>query len=95
MRNALTFSYESDTCRRIRKLALQRGGVVMVVATELETIHDADDMMKQLLPNGAVMELNKKTGTAIVYYKGEPRIHVENIGVKEIDALQKSALELK
>ena len=95
VRNALSFSYESDTCRRIRKLALQRGGEIMVTSREIETIHDADGMMKQLLPNGAVIEFNKKTGNAIVYYKGEPRIHVENIGVKEISALQKSALELR
>ncbi len=95
VRNALSYSFDSNTCKRIRKLALQRGGVMMCTAKEIETIHDADGVMKQLLPNGAVIEIDKKTGDAVVYIKGEPRIHVENIRVREIGALQKSAMALK
>lgn len=92
---ALSYSKDTSLAKRIRNLALQRGGVMMCTIKEIETIHDADGVMKQLLPNGAVIEIDKKTGDAVVYMKGEPRIHVENIRVREIGALQKSAMALK
>lgn len=95
VRYALTFERDTDLARRIRKLALQSGGVMMCVTKEIETIHDADGKMTQLMPNGAVIELDHSTGNATVYYKGEPRIGVENIRVREIASLQSAALKLR
>ena len=37
----------SDLAKKIRKLALERGGIVMVEAPEWEVLHDADDYMRQ------------------------------------------------
>lgn len=96
VRYALSYSVDSDTCKRIRRLALQRGGVMMVSdCKEIETIHDADGMMKQLMPNGAVIEISKETGDADVYYKGKLRVHFDNIRVRELSALQATAMALK
>jgi hypothetical protein len=43
---------ESDKAKRIRVYAKQKGGIVMIVAPEVETIHDADGYMRQYFPNG-------------------------------------------
>jgi len=43
--------------QRIRKLALERGGMVMNVSPEMETIHnEADSCMRQYFPNGVMIE---------------------------------------
>ena len=78
----------SDTAKRIRSYALQKGGVVMVVGKEVETIHDADGYMRQYFPNGAVIELDKSTGNATLTYRGEMLISFDNIKVRELSSLQ-------
>lgn len=90
-------SYRKDTAlaRRIRRLALERGGVRMVAVNEIECIHDADGVMTQLMPNGAVIKIDRNTGDAKVYYNGKPVICVDNIRAREIAALQESAMALK
>lgn len=94
--NALSYVYDSDTVQHIRDVALKRGAVMMVSeCNEIETIHDADGVMTQLLPNGAVIEMNKDTGDVDVYFKGNAMIHLDNIRVREISALQASAMALK
>ena len=57
----------TDTERKIRKMALNRGGVVMVVSPAMETFHDATGFMRQYFPNGAMLEANKITGVVKVY----------------------------
>lgn len=93
--NALSFRINSGLSKRIRKHALQRGGVDMVAVETFDCIHDAEGVMTQLMPNGAVIKINRNNGNATVYYDGKPRIHVENIRVREIAALQESAMALK
>lgn len=93
--NALNFREDSPLAKRIRKHALQRGGVDMVAVDTFDCIHDAEGVMTQLMPNGAVIKINRNTGDATVYYNGKPRIHVENIRIREIAALQESAMALK
>ena len=47
---ALTFAErggESPLARKIRKLAQDRGGVLMIVSPAMETMHDADNFMRQ------------------------------------------------
>lgn len=39
----------NDLAKKIRSLALQRGGIVMVEAPEMDTLHDADGYMRQYL----------------------------------------------
>lgn len=62
---------ETDVRKRIRKAAMERGGEVMVTLREMETIHDANNMMVQVFPNGARLEINKLNGSTKVLYKGE------------------------
>ncbi len=95
VRNALSYAYSSDICKRIRKLAVERGAVKMVTCNEAECIFDSDGNMIQLLPNGAVIEISKETGNADVYLKGILMIHVDDIHAREIKALQQSAMVLK
>jgi len=37
----------SELAKKIRKCALERGGTVMAVSPEVETLHDADGYMRQ------------------------------------------------
>ncbi|AGB29729.1 hypothetical protein Prede_2606 [Prevotella dentalis DSM 3688] len=64
IRYALVFDKKhgrSDLAKRIRTVALQRGGKLMNLIPECETIHDANGMMRQQFENGAQIELNKST----------------------------------
>ena len=81
----------SDTAKRIRSYALQKGGVVMVVGKEVETIHDADGYMRQYFPNGAMVEVDKSTGNAALLWKGEMMVSFDNIKVRELSTLQNAA----
>ncbi|MBQ7439814.1 MAG: hypothetical protein IJV28_07585, partial [Paludibacteraceae bacterium] len=66
---ALNFESESDECRRIRVAALKKGGHIMTVALECETVHDevGDKCMRQYFDNGAILEANKATGRTDIY----------------------------
>ena len=60
---ALRFEGErgnTDLARKIRKLAMERGGIIMIVIPEIETLYDSDDYMRQYLPNGVLLEFQKK-----------------------------------
>ena len=67
---ALTFESDTDLARRIRKLAVERGGIEMCFCPVLETMHDSDGYMRQYLPNGAMLEFNKNDGNGSVFFKG-------------------------
>ena len=43
---ALTFESDTDLARRIRKLAVERGGIEMCFCPVLETMHDSDGYMR-------------------------------------------------
>lgn len=96
--NAIRFDEKrgnSDTAKRIRKLAMSRGGIVMVVNPEIETLFDADNYMRQYFPNGALIELDKKAGTGDVLFKGERVGHYENVSLRDIEEIQAFASALK
>lgn len=96
--NAIRFDEKrcnSDTAKRIRKLAMSRGGIVMVVNPEIETLFDADNYMRQYFPNGALIELDKKAGTGDVLFKGERAGHYENVSLRDIEEIQAFASALK
>lgn len=96
--NAIRFDEKrgnSDTAKRIRKLAMERGGIVMTVAPEIETFHDSDMVMRQYCPNGALIELDKKAGTGDVLFKGERAGHYENVSLRDIEEIQAFASALK
>ena len=96
--NAIRFDEKrgnSDTAKRIRKLAMSRGGIVMVVNPEIETLFDADNYMRQYFPNGALIELDKKAATGDVLFKGERAGHYENVSLRDIEEIQAFASALK
>ena len=97
VRNALSFDKkrgETDCAKRIRKFALQKGGIVMVVAPEVEVLHDYDGVINQYFPNGAKIETDKKTGNTELFYKGECVARWDNIKMSEMDDIQSLAAQL-
>lgn len=89
--NAICFDSKrgnTDTAKRIRSFILQNGGIVMVEQPEVETIHDAEGMMRQYFPNGAMIEVNKITGDLTSYYKGAEMIKKENVSVRQLAEVQ-------
>lgn len=76
----------SDLAKRIRKLALHRGGVLMNELPAFETIHNtAYKEMVQEFPNGGKLVAELTTGTVKVYDKaGVIRHRVENCTIERL-----------
>ena len=95
---ALTFDEkrgQSDLAKRIRNLALQKGGVVLNIGPEIETIHSADGRMRQYFPHDVLLEVDtRNTGLVAVYKKGELQRSWDNPGVSELDGIQNWAMSL-
>ena len=94
---AIRFEKGSNTelCDKIRRLAMQRGGIVMVMIPEIETLHDHDKVIRQYCPNGALIELDRNDGKGYVIFKGETVKTYDNVLVKEIGGIQEYALSLR
>ena len=61
--NAIHFedmSEGNELAKKIRKVALERGGIVMVEAPETEVLHDADGYMRYYISGGILLEFSKK-----------------------------------
>ena len=98
VQNAVTYAGErgqTDLAKRIRKLALERGGIPMVTATEVETLFDHDNHMRQYFPNGALLEINKENASGDVFFKGENLRHYDKIELSGISAIQDWAQALR
>ena len=96
--NAIRFDEkrgETELARRVRRLALERVGVTMVVAPEVETFHDRDQVMRQYFPNGALLELDRKDGRGYVIFHGDTVRTYENVRVAEIGGIQQFAASLR
>lgn len=98
--NALRFDAErgnTDLARKIRKVAMEHGGIVMVVSPEAETLFDADGYMRQYLPNGVLLEFEKEAGNGgcNVYLKGDMVRRYDNVQVRDILAIQNWAATLR
>lgn len=86
---------DTDKAKRIRSYILQNGGIVMVELPEVETIHDADGYMIQYFPNGAIIEVNKNTGDATIYFNGEKIVSFDNVFIWQLELLQVAAGKMK
>lgn len=94
--NALDLSKPgNDLHKRIRKAAMNCGGVVTVVSTDLETFHDADGTMRQYLPNGAVLEFYRTDGTGHIFFRGKEVASFENVTIPMIYEIQERAAALR
>lgn len=86
---------ETDLSRRIRKLALERGGVVMAVSPMMETLFDAGGYMRQYFANGAMMELDIRHNRAEVYDRdGNRYCTTKNVRLSDIPTIQGVAASL-
>ena len=85
----------SELSAKIRKLAMDRGGIVMVVIPEIETFHDYDNVMRQYCPNGALIELDRNDGSGQVIFKGETVKTYEHVMVADINQIQAFASALR
>ena len=86
---------ETELARKARKLAMERGGIVMVEIPEIETLHDADGYMRQYLPNDVLLEFSREDGGCDVFHKGMKVRHYENVLVRDIPEIQNWALTLR
>lgn len=96
--NAIRFDEkrgDSDKAKRIRKLAFERGGILMAVIPMIETFHDYDKVIRQYCPNGALIELDRNDGKGYVIFKGETVKTYENVQLTEIDGIQEFASSLR
>lgn len=48
---ALSFALDTPLSLRIRKFAMQKGGVLLLLTPAMETIHDKDGYMRQYFEN--------------------------------------------
>ncbi len=96
--NAINFedmNEGNDLARRIRTLALQRGGVVMLEVPEVETLHDeAGCCMTQQFDNGAVLRFDKRTGDCTLLHRGEVVDKWYDVKVSQILGIQNVAVRL-
>lgn len=83
----------TDLMKKIRALALQRGGIVMVEAPEWEVLYDADGYMRHYLGD-VLLEFDKNGGCCDVYKKGEKVRHYDNVMLAEIQGIQDWAATL-
>lgn len=84
----------NDLAKKIRTLALERGGIVMVEAPELETLHDADDYMRQYIGD-VLLEFSKTEPVCDVYKKGVKVRHFDNVMTSDIRGIQDWASALR
>ena len=81
---------QSDLAKKIRSLAVQRGGFELVTAPASEVVHDADGVFKKYFENGWMWEADKNTGLLVVLdEKGNLKKSIENAKVADIDAVQR------
>lgn len=83
----------TDLMKKIRALALQRGGIVMVEAPEWEVLYDADGYMRHYLGD-VLLEFDKNGGCCNVFKKGEKVRHYDNVMLTDIQGIQDFALSL-
>ena len=80
---------QSELAKKIRHLAFQRGGFVMVCAPASEVVHDYEGVMRQYFDDGWMWEGNIHTGVLTVKNaKGETVKRIEHATLKDIEVMQ-------
>lgn len=89
---ALTFHPRngvSDLAKKIRHLAVQRGGYMLVSAPASEVVHDSDKVMRQYFSNGWMWEGDKQTGELLVMNAhGEVVERIAHASLTDIEGVQ-------
>lgn len=84
----------NDLAKKIRSLALQRGGIVMVEAPEWEVLHDADGYMRYYCGD-VLLEFSKQEPVCDVYQRGKKVRHFDNVMTSDIQGIQDWAATLR
>ena len=80
---------QSELAKKLRALAVRRGGCVMVCAPESAVVHDADGMMRKHFENGMMWEGDKRTGRLeLKDEKGEVVECIEHATLRDIERVQ-------
>lgn len=91
---ALSFRDNSPKSQRIRCAAYQNRGVLLVLAPAIETIHDADNYMRQYFPGDVMIEGNKNNGHVDLLKRGEVVKSWDNVHLSDLDGIQQEAAQL-
>lgn len=91
---ALSFRDNSPKSQRIRHAAYQNRGVLLVIAPAIETIHDANDYMRQYFPGDVMIEVNKKSNHVDLLKRGEVVKSWDNVYLSDLDGIQQEAAQL-
>jgi hypothetical protein len=91
---AINFESNTEEARRIRHLALQRGGQLVTTLPVCETIHDAGGVMRQEFPNGAVVIGHKCSGLIELVWNNKVMLSVNNPTITELSVIQTKAAAL-
>lgn len=90
--NALTFNGArgmSPKAKSIRGYAMKSGGRERVVAEKNDTLFfDSAGSFKQYFENGSILEFDKTTGNATLWYDGKIFAMRRNVKVSEMQTLQ-------
>lgn len=97
---ALCFEGDTELARKIRHVARKEmGGWVEAAVAEDEIFYDTmesgEHLMRQYFNNGAVLEVNLKTGEGVVRFKGSPRNRYCEVLVRNIPMIQDYARGLR
>lgn len=88
---SLEYKRGSELARRIREIAIKRGGIIMRCLPEMETIHDADGYMRQRFPNGVLLECNKETSHVDIFKDGRVVAQYDDVKIDQLPAIQARA----
>lgn len=91
---ALSYRDNSPKSRCIRMAAYQNRGVLLVLTPAMETIHDADNYMRQYFPADVMIEGNKNTGRVELLKNGEVVKSWDSVKLTELAAIQQEAVKL-
>lgn len=90
----LSFRDNSQTSKKIRKVAQEKGGVIIMLLPAIETIHDADNFMRQYFPNDVMIEANKNNSHVDLLKCGEIVKSWDNVYVSDLEKIQQEAIAL-
>ena len=91
---ALSFRDNSPKSQRIRHAAYQNRGVLLVLSPAIETIHDADNYMRQYFPGDVMIEGNKNNGHVDLLKRGKVVKSWDNVYLSDLDGIQQEAAQL-
>ena len=91
---ALSFRDNSPKSQRIRHAAYQNRGVLLVLAPAIETIHVADNYMRQYFPGDVMIEANKDNRHVDLLKRGEVVKSWDNVYLSDLEGIQQEAAQL-